>query len=308
MKKLSFALMAATTGVVMAAIIASPALAWHPQGKITKTVQDITTNSSVSSATSADSALNVAPGDTLRYAVVVSNAAAPAGNHDNDMAFTVMTDTLPTGVELVSNPAERTITENIGTILPGASVTKQYEVKVTSTTDGDVITNKACFTGNSIVKDNPQSGCATVVVKVHAPATPTYSCDQLSITQGANRTVTINRLDVTAVNGAAFKNAVIDWGDGSTPLTTTNAATQTYQYAADGTYKIVATAHFTVNGSDQAVTSANCAATATFTTATPPAVLPNTGAGSVIVPAGLASIVSYAFYAWYLKRRAAAQR
>jgi uncharacterized repeat protein (TIGR01451 family) len=161
------------TSVALAGLAVSPVFAWHPQGKITKTVQDVTTHSAVSSAQDGDHAITAASGDTLMYTVVVSNVGAPAANGDDDMAFTVMTDNLPSGVELVGNPSQRTITENIGTIKPGQSVTKQYAVKVTDQNDGDVLTNQACFQGNSIVKDNPQSSCSKVVVKVHVPPKPT---------------------------------------------------------------------------------------------------------------------------------------
>lgn len=163
----------ATSGVVgltMASLVAAPAFAWHPQGEITKTVQDMTSNSAVSDASDASKALTVKPGDILTYTVTVSNAAQD-NNGQNDMASTVMTDTLPEGVESVSNASQRSITENIGTVKAGQKVTKQYQVKVTSSTDGATITNKACFTGNSAANDNAQSGCATVVVKVSVPKT-----------------------------------------------------------------------------------------------------------------------------------------
>ena len=87
------------------------------------------------------------------------------------MAKTVMTDTLPAGLELVSNPAQRTITENIGLIKPGQKVTKEYLVKVTSKTNGS-ITNTACFTGDSTANDNPQEGCNPAVVTVTVPEEP----------------------------------------------------------------------------------------------------------------------------------------
>jgi uncharacterized repeat protein (TIGR01451 family) len=152
--------------------VATPAFAWHPQGSIQKFVTDQTTNSSQVKAEDNSSALAVNSGDTLAYTIVVSNDGAPASNGDDDMATTVMTDQLPTGVELVSNPATRTVTANLGTIKPGDKVTTTVVVKVTSTDNGSYIVNKACFTGNSIVNDNPQSGCDTAVVKVSVP-TPT---------------------------------------------------------------------------------------------------------------------------------------
>lgn len=310
MKKVLTFAAAGMTGLLVTLGMAGTAFAWHPKGTIIKTVQDLTTNSAVSSATDASNALTVAPGDTLRYTVTVSNTGAPAANHDDDMAFTVMTDNLPAGVTLISDASLRAIQEDMGTLVPGQSVTKQYDVKVTDQTDGDVITNEACFTGNSVAKDNPQSGCSTVVVKVHVPKQPAYACTLLDVAKGSNRTVTISKLAETAENGAIFKNAVINWGDKSSLLTTAAAAGQTHQYKKDGTYKVTATAHFTVNGQEQAVSSTNCAATVSFTTPkqpTPPAQLPNTGVGNVAIPAALAAVAGYAVYAFTMKRRAARQ-
>ena len=296
MKKVMLFAASSVIGVAVAAAAASPAFAWHPQGKIAKTVQDVTANSPASSAKDGSGALTVAPGDTLLYTIVVSNTASPAANNDNDMAFTVMTDNLPDGIALASNPSQRQITENIGTIVPGKSVTKQYEVKVTDTKDGDIITNEACFTADSIVKDNPQSGCDKVIVKVQVPS---LSCNVLQVTQSGHG-VTVSKLDTTAANGAVFKNVTIDWGDHSAALTTDTAAGQTHQYA-DGAYTIVATAHFTVNGQDETATSDSCTASVTFSTQPQ---LPNTGAGNALIPAALAAIAGYALYLLNAKRRA----
>lgn len=305
MRKLHIGIASTLLGTALALGFSSTALAWHPQGTITKTVQDVTTNSAVSAATSASTALTVSSGDTLSYSVVIANGAAPAANHDNDMASTVMTDTLPAGTELISNPAQRQITENIGTILPGNKVTKTYSVKVTSVTEGTVITNTACFTGNSVVNDNPQQGCSTVVVKVHVPPTPTYACTLLNASQINGRTIKITAFQPSASNGATFNNVIIDWGDNTTQLTTANAVGQTHTYANDGTYRVVATAHFTVNGVDQSATSNTCASpvTVSSTPSTPPAQLPNTGAGNVIVPVAAISLGAYLFYALSMKRR-----
>src|ERR1051326_5977470 len=159
MKKLSSVITTGVTGVLAAGLIAVPAYAWHPKGKIVKEVQNQTVSGVKSDANDVATAVATAPNDTILYTITVSNVGSPATSGTNDMAGVVLTDTLPAGVELVSNPGLRTITENLGTIKPGSSVTKTYALKVISTTNGDTITNKACFTGDSIVNDNPQSGC-----------------------------------------------------------------------------------------------------------------------------------------------------
>lgn len=171
MSKVKLAMSMVSAGVVTAAIVASPALAWHPKGVIVKYVENQTTGVAKSDANDAAHAVAAKPGDVLKYTIVVKNNGDAASNGYNDMAKTVMTDTLPAGVELVSNPSTRTISENLGLIKPGQSVTKEYLVKVTATKDG-TIENKACFTGDSTANDNPQKGCDVADVKVTVPQTP----------------------------------------------------------------------------------------------------------------------------------------
>lgn len=156
---------------VATTIAVTPAFAWHPKGVISKKVQNITSASALSDADTALAAVAAKPGDTLKYVIEVGNIGAPDSRGYNDMASTVMTDTLPSGIELASNPAQRQITENLGLIKPGQKVTKEYLVKVTAATN-TTITNTACFTGNSTVNDNPQADCNPAVVKVAIPPVP----------------------------------------------------------------------------------------------------------------------------------------
>jgi uncharacterized repeat protein (TIGR01451 family) len=171
MSKVKLVMSAVTASVVTAGIVASPALAWHPKGVIVKYVENTTSSSAKSDANDAAHAVAAKPGDVLKYTITVRNDGAADSKGYNDMAKTVMTDTLPAGVELVSNPSTRTISENLGLIKPGQNVTKEYLVKVTAAKDG-VIENKACFTGDSTVNDNPQKGCDVADAKVTVPQTP----------------------------------------------------------------------------------------------------------------------------------------
>lgn len=171
MKKSMLLATTAVTGVALAASVAAPAYAWHPEGKITKYVTNVTDNGKMSDANTSKDAVSAKPGDTLKYTIVIANTADNAKDNYNDLAFVKMTDSLPAGVELVSDASKRAISEDLGTILPGKSVTKEYTVKVTAKT-GMNIENKACFTGDSKVKDNPKQGCDTANVKVTVPPTP----------------------------------------------------------------------------------------------------------------------------------------
>src|SRR6266568_2523592 len=167
---------ASAMGIITAAMVAVPVFACFPQGKIVKTVQDVTSKSAVSDANEAANALSVIQGDVLTYTVTVSNQETKVGSKGEDqMTNTTLTDTLPAGVQLISNPGQTTITENLGTISAKGSVTKSYQVKVTATTDGAVLTNKACYTsGSNLGSKYNQSGCDAAVVKVTVPVpTPT---------------------------------------------------------------------------------------------------------------------------------------
>jgi uncharacterized repeat protein (TIGR01451 family) len=163
---------ATLSGIAAAVLVATPVFACHPQGYIQKLVQDQTTNSAIVDANSASSALKVNSGDTLVYTIVVSNKGAAAKNGDDDMINTVVTDKLPAGVDFASDATQRTITLNLGTIKPGESATKTIAVTVTSTQDGAVIDNQACYAGKGIDNKTTQNGCDDAVVKVSVPVKP----------------------------------------------------------------------------------------------------------------------------------------
>jgi len=169
MKKISAFTYTGVVSLATTTLMAAPAFACHPQGSIIKEVQNVTSGSALSDANTASAAVGTAPSDTVQYTITVSNKGASAKNGDNDMNNVTLTDTLPAGVQLVSDPTQTTISENLGTIKPGASVTKTYSVKVTSTTNGDVITNKACFAGKSKDNKNNQSNCDVAVITVKVP-------------------------------------------------------------------------------------------------------------------------------------------
>lgn len=313
MKKLQLSAVTGITSLIAVLTMSGTTYAWHPQAMITKSEQDTTTTSNTVSATaavtvdnktdneSAQQGITVAPGDVLSYTITIKNPAGAAANQDNDLANITVTDTLPKGVSLTTDASKTQIVETLADLAPGQSKTYQYSVTVTDQTEGDVLTNKACIEGSSANNDvTGLQACSSVTVKVSVPS---FSCDLLSLSQGDNHTVTITKLNTTAQNGATFGSAVINWGDSSPALSTTKPVNQTHQYAADGTYKVTATAHFTVNGMDKTATSNACAASATFTTIPTPPTLPNTGAGNVILPVTFASIAGYGLYLATIKRR-----
>lgn len=165
-------LVSAGVALVLAAATSTSVMAWSPKGVIVKQVQNQTTKGALQDANSANAAVIAKEGDVLKYVITVRNDGQPNEKGWNDMAGTVMTDTLPAGVELVNSPAQRTITENIGVIKPQDKKVFEYTVKVTSKDGGAVIENKACFTGDSGINDNPQKGCDVADIKVTVPVKP----------------------------------------------------------------------------------------------------------------------------------------
>jgi hypothetical protein len=121
-----------------------------------------------------------------------------------------------------------------------------------------------------------------------APAQPVYTCNLLSISEPATKQIQAS-VQYTAQNGATFENVTYNFGDNSTPLTTTNTSS-TYTYANYGTYNVTATVAFNVNGTTESATSTNCAKTVSFAAPTTPPQLVNTGPGDVIGLFGLTTV------------------
>jgi uncharacterized repeat protein (TIGR01451 family) len=139
---------------------------------------------------------------------------------------------------------------------------------------------------------------------------PQYSCTAFEVTKGENRTVTVSKF-TTSQKNATFKSVVIDWGEnGVQPLSTNKAVGQTHQYAAEGTYTVTATAHFSTAKDNDVTSTNNCVATVTFSSTTPPEtpkVLPSTGAGSVIGLFAVTAAAASAAYYFVVSRRFARQ-
>lgn len=170
MSKLHY-LAASGAALVLATSLSTAAFAWHPKGDIKKYVENVTAKTAKQDANSVAAAVSAKPGDILKYTIVVKNVAAPAGNQYNDLKFIKVTDNLPAGVELVSGTASKDYGNTV--VVPGKSVSYEFTVKVvTGAKDGQVIDNKACYEGDSVVKDNKQKGCDNAVVKVNVPKTP----------------------------------------------------------------------------------------------------------------------------------------
>ncbi len=168
------------TGIISVANMAT-VLAWHPIGAITKEVQNISTNGQYETANDNAHAVDVKTGDIVAYTITVRNDGAANDQGLNDLAHVVVADHLPDGLELVDTPETRDMSFDAGTIQPGKSYSKTYKVKVTETKNKSYIDNKTCYSGDSLVNDNPQHGCDDAVVYTNIPQTSSTSTTTPSV-------------------------------------------------------------------------------------------------------------------------------
>lgn len=269
-----------------AATVTVLARVMHPGVSVDKYVR-------VKGQTEWKTSVNAKLGDTLQYEIAYKNTGNTV---QNDVEFR---DQMPKGISYVAGstklksgnyPNGLNVTSNalvtdgitVGDYAPGAAGYVMFEAKV------DKANELAC--GQNTLRNiafvqptgmNYYYNTADVVVNKTCVNQPVYSCDAFGLVASANRTVTVNKFAYTAQNGATFKNVVIDWGDQSAALTTNHAVGQKHSYAKDGTYTVVATAHFMVNGKEVTSNGPACTQKVSFNAGTP-SELPNTGAGDVI--------------------------
>lgn len=118
------------------------------------------------------------------------------------------------------------------------------------TTDGAV--NSSIKVGSMVFGSGDVWGCwderimvayTVKIVEVPTPPAPVYTCDVLSaVVDSVNSNKYHFNVTTTAKNGAVLHHVSYNYGDGVTD----NSGVHTY--AKNGTYSVMATAYFTVNG------------------------------------------------------------
>lgn len=146
---------------------------------------------------------------------------------------------------------------------------------------------------------------------VETPVTPVASgtCDLFTVLGQADRKAVVNQFKYS-VNNATLTNTVINWGEGNSTVTVTDATKvvgQSHTYGSDGTYHVIATLTFAGTNGAAAPKPVTCSSDVTFSSTkppvTPPTVLPNTGAGSMIgLFAGVTAAGATAFH-FFNRRR-----
>jgi hypothetical protein len=236
------------------------------------------------------SSATAAPGDTVNFRVNFTNGtdaqindvaiktASPRGAAAQG-GVKLYNDSNPNGVAISSTALASDNGANIGNYAKDANAYVIYAFTMPSADALECGENKLTATASVAANGKSNTASADVVVTKQCQSAK-YSCDTLDVSQGDSRTVNVKSFKQTAQSGATFKNAVINWGDGSAPVTTSDVEGQKHQYAADGTYTVSAVAHFTVDGKDasangpaacsKAVTFGSNNATGGTTTPTPP--------------------------------------
>lgn len=264
--------------------------------------KNLTTGSAYSDNTA------VAACQELQYSIRLHNSGFVAVNNINvkvNLPATARTTNTSTVTATYTNGLTPS-TSDTTTVTSATAQTIAYEAGSTTLFDGNgnvVGTQPDGITGNGVSLGS-LNGSTTEYLNFKAktncptPETPAFSCTLLHVTAGDNRKVTVDNFTTAQSGGATFKNVDINWGDKNTQ-NFTNAVGQMHTFGADGSYTIVATPHFDVNGQDKTATSPLCQQVVSFksSTPTPPTTLVNTGAGNVI---GLfAAAVAFCTYGYH---------
>jgi uncharacterized repeat protein (TIGR01451 family) len=187
--------------------------AWHPVGSISKTVQNTNAlNVAPVEANTDETAVAVKTGDIVRYTITISNKASANNRGYNDLAFIKVTDKVPEGLEAVDNPSQRTISFELDNLVPGKSASKTIDMKVVSKTNKLVVSNEACYTADSLVNDQPQSGCDMAKVRLNIPQTSSTSTIKSEPVVKAVATTTLPKTGVSNVFVTGFGFGIMAYG------------------------------------------------------------------------------------------------
>ncbi len=236
------------------------------------------------------------PGETLEYQIAYKNI----GNSVQEEVL--IRDNLPPKMKYVKGSTKlknsngvKSVADGVtttgiivGNYAPGGAAYVLFEVKVPAKSELQCGVTE--FRNVGVVRPkgmNEYYNTAITKVEKECEDVPTYSCDALTLRKLGGRKVSV-AVDYTAEGGATFKDVVYNFGDSSTPLTTTNTTDAMHTYSADGEYTVSATVRFTVDGQMKEATSDACVAKVKFSTPERPeqpegpSELPNTGAGSIV--------------------------
>jgi PKD repeat protein len=161
-------------------------------------------------------------------------------------------------------------------------------------------------TNNDGVADQSQTNanCTDEVTVNEEPETPIYVCNSATafpdkLFPGQKTTVTVDV--VTEGNNVSVKQLSYDWGDDS-DNTVTNALTASHSYAKVGTYDIVVTVTFDVDGVEKSVECSDRVTVEETPEVIPPRELPETGPAAIAAGFFGTSALGMSVRSWFESR------
>jgi len=271
--------------------------------------------------------VSVPSGSTVYYKIVVSSTGTtPVTNVTvsdklpTDIAYTV--GTLRQNGQVVSDASNKLPVFFAGngllvaSIANGSSVTFTYSAvagnapaPTDSSCKSESLTNTGTIMSTGLSDMNSNATVGTTCTST--PPTYTYVCNQsqlVSSLNNANRSVSISGFGATSSDAKAqLTNILISWGDGTTstvsPTSISTNSPQMHNYQINSA-SISVTPEFTVAGQTQSVSGVACSIPVSFTTtATPPLVMPDTGAGNTIAIFFSAIVAGTVGYRLFLSRK-----
>lgn len=233
-----------------------------------------------------------------------NNGTGSAVAHDVQLAMSAPLNSTNTNFEFTStvsaSNAASTVSDSATLMCNGQPVkltlvpsSVHYNNNLNQTTYGnmpDSAVNGTTTVGSPTWGSGTEWGCwdyrivvvyTVQVEKVVIPPQVTATCNYINVLANSDRIVTINQFNFTDKN-ASFKNAVINWGDGSANTTVTDESKvigQTHTYSDYGTYHISILVTFSVAGHSDVTSGgsgSSCSQAVTFSTTQPPTVTPPT--------------------------------
>jgi uncharacterized repeat protein (TIGR01451 family) len=226
------------------------------------------------------------PGDTLEYEIAYHNTG---NTTEQNVAFR---DQLPKGITYVPGstklkdgnfPNGTTISSDdlvkngiaTSSYAPGAAAYIMFTAKVASEDQlacGDNNMRNVAFVTPQGMNQFFNTADVKVTKTCNQPNTPNFSCDTLDLTDVSKdgKNIAQALVSYTANNGATFKSASFDWGDGQTTKMVTGPSAN-HTYSTNGPFNVVASVTFSVTGSDdQTRSSKGCEKSITFKTSETP--------------------------------------
>jgi uncharacterized repeat protein (TIGR01451 family) len=268
-----------------------------PNVQIAKTAREVVTNPQTGVKTGTGTFTNnlaVKPGDLVSFQLATVNTGTaqadnvtirdslPKGLTLDSGSITYVSSAFPSGEKLADTDLSSG-GANVGSFAPKGNGTIFFRAVVGQPVDDTckIVNTAYVHAGNSTETSDMTTLTFDHSLCEHKNVV-SYSCDLLVLVQDKtnshNVTVTVTAGHDTTTKVTSY---VIDFGDGSTPITT-NTNPYTYTYAKDGTFNVVAKVNFTLADTTSKNNVAGDKCIGSVKTTTTPTSLPNTGAGGMI--------------------------